>query len=73
MCSQQLVTNNNWPKLTNAAIAKEVDAFYDNRANVRLPMHVALVHVFMKRYGASEEDLERFRIKIIEVYTDIGK
>ena len=73
MCSQQLVTNNNWPKLTNAAVAKEVDAFYNNRANVRLPINVALVHVFMKLKGASDEDLERFRIRIIEIYTDIGK
>jgi len=73
MCSQQLATSNDWSRLTNGAVAKEVDAFYDSRANVRLPISVALVHVFMKLNGASEKDLETFRVKIIEIYTDIGK
>jgi len=27
----------------------------------------------MKLNGASEQDLERFRVKVIEIYTDIGK
>jgi hypothetical protein len=30
-------------------------------------------HIFMKLNGASDEDLERFRVKTIEIYTDIGK
>jgi hypothetical protein len=53
--------------LSNAALAKEVDVFYDNNpANLKLPIRTAMIYVLMKVSGVAEKDLEKYRTNMIE-------
>ena len=58
-----------YPKMSNGVLLKELDMFYSNPANVPFPIGVAVTYTFLKLMGSSKESLEEFRTKAIQVYS----
>ena len=58
-----------YPRVSNGVLVKEVDMFYSNPANVSLPIGVAVTYRFLRLMGSSKESLEEFRPKAIQVYS----
>jgi hypothetical protein len=66
-CRELVMSDAKWPNLSNAALAKEVDVFYDNDpANLKLPIRTAMVYVLMKVSGVADKDLEKYRTNMIQ-------
>ena len=69
-CGELVNSDAKWPNLSNAALAKEVDLFYDNNpANLKLPIRTAMIYVLMKVSGVSDKDLEHFRTGVLQGIT----
>jgi len=66
-CRELVNADAKWPNLSNAALAKEVDVFYDNNpANPKLPIRTAMVYVLMKITGVADKDLEKCRTNVLQ-------
>jgi hypothetical protein len=64
------VANVKTPILTNGALAKEIDAFYHDPANERIPIALAVRYVYLQINGADEKDIKELRDTALKVYTD---
>jgi hypothetical protein len=66
-CRELVNSDAKWPNLSNGGYAKEIDAFYDkDPANLKFPIHTAMLYVLMKITGTSDKDLEKFRTGVLQ-------
>ena len=68
VCNNRVDDDPKWPIITNANLSKELDTFYNDAANMPLPISIAVIHIFMKLRGATKEDLEKFRAASLKAY-----
>jgi hypothetical protein len=63
-----LSNKHDYPDITNGDLAKEVDQFYTNAANVPLPVSAAVLYTYKKLTGATKEQLDQFRASALKAY-----
>jgi hypothetical protein len=68
VCNNRVDDDPKWPVITNANLSKELDTFYNDAANVQLPISIAVIHIFMRLRGATKEELEKFRAASLKAY-----
>ena len=68
VCSDIVLRGKAGPHITNADTAKEVDKFYQNPSNVPLPISLALVYIYKRLTGASQQELDQFRASALKAY-----
>jgi hypothetical protein len=64
------LVNQDWaPHITNGGLLAEIDSFYhSNKANLSLPVSMAVIYIYMRLEGSTEAGLEKFRSAALEEY-----